>query len=143
MKYILVFIVSIYTLFASESSYALKHDILARIFKNISLKSEIVIWCDDENLQDEFIKRATFKVAPTCQEASLVVLSDKKKISQQCLDKATFVLDYNLLKELPQSFGAMFWKKARPNIIIIKSRAKAGQITISDSLKSYIEDEIW
>lgn len=143
MKIILAFLIITSTLFASESFYTIKYQILEKIFKNISMYEEMILWSDDKHLQDEFARNKTFKVASNCQDASLVIIEDKKDIPKSCLDKAVFVLDYALLKEIPQSFGAMFWKKARPNIVIIRPRANAKNIFVSQTLNSYLEDEIW
>lgn len=143
MKALIASFIITFTLFASDSSYALKYEILEKIFKNISMREEMILWSDDKYLQDEFAKNKTFKVASNCQDASLLIIEDKKDIPKSCLEKAIFALDYALLKEIPQSFGAMFWKKARPNIVIITPRANVKQIYVSQTLKSYMEDEIW
>jgi hypothetical protein len=47
------------------------------------------------------------------------------------------------LKEIPKSFGSMFWKKGRPNIVLIESRIKEQKISISKELEIYIEERIW
>lgn len=143
MKIVLAFLILVSALFASDTSYILKYQILEKVLKNISLHEEMILWSDNKNLHDEFAKNSTFKVASNCQDASLIIIEDKKEVSNSCLDKAVFVLDYTLLKEVPQSFGAMFWKKARPNIVIIRPRANAKNIFISQTLKPYLEDEIW
>lgn len=44
---------------------------------------------------------------------------------------------------MPQSFGALFWKKGRPNIVIIAPRAKERAIEISQKLNEYVEEKIW
>lgn len=141
--FLTLFIITL-ALFASESSYAIKKEILEKVFKNISINKEIIIWSDNKNLQNEFEKSKTFRAVQNCQDATLIIVEDKKNFSSlHCNDKAIFVLDYELLKDIPQSFGAMFWKKARPNIVIISPRAKNQNISISQTLNPYIEENVW
>jgi hypothetical protein len=52
-------------------------------------------------------------------------------------------LDYYLLDKIPQSFGAFFWKKGRPNIVFIKPRLKQQSLELSSELKPYIEEQVW
>jgi hypothetical protein len=129
--------------FASHHTYAIKAEILEKIFANISIGRELVIYSDDEKLTQEFEKRGNFATTTLCKNATLLVLQNKKNLEKQCYEKAVFVLDYNLLKEIPQSFGAIFWKKGRPNIVILEPRTKEQSIKISDTLEDYVEEKIW
>ncbi|MDD5373395.1 MAG: hypothetical protein PHO62_08225 [Sulfurimonas sp.] len=129
--------------FAADNTHAIKAEILEKIFANISMKKELIIWSDDKELIGEFDKKGTFTTTTHCKDATLLILENKKNIEKVCHEKAVFVLDYALLKEIPQSFGAIFWKKGRPNIVILAPRAKAQSIIVSDKLDDYVEDKIW
>jgi hypothetical protein len=136
----LIFIV---TLHAFDASNGLKQQILEKILTNISLNKELIIWSDNKELVGEFDKKDSFTTTADCKDATLLILENKKNLDKACHEKATFVLDYALLKEIPQSFGAIFWKKGRPNIVIIAPRAKKSSIIISEKLDDYLEEKIW
>lgn len=143
MKTMFFSIFFIVTLHAFDASYGIKQQILEKILTNISLNKELIIWSDDKELVEEFNKKGSFSTTTNCKDATLLILENKKNLEKICHEKAIFVLDYALLKEVPQSFGAIFWKKGRPNIVIIAPRAKAQSIIVSDKLDDYIEDKIW
>jgi len=136
----LIFIV---TLQAFDASNGLKQQILEKILTNISLNKELIIWSDNKELIEEFDKKDSFTTTADCKDATLLILENKKNLDKACHEKAIFVLDYALLKEIPQSFGAIFWKKGRPNIVIIAPRAKQSSIIISEKLDDYLEEKIW
>ena len=143
MKIILFSIIFIVTLHAFDAPHGLKQQILEKILTNISLNKELIIWSDDKELIEEFNKKGSFSTTATCEDATLLILENKKNLDKTCQEKAIFVMNYALLKEIPQSFGAMFWKKGRPNIVIIAPRAKQSSIVISEKLDDYLEEKIW
>ncbi|MDD3475692.1 MAG: hypothetical protein PHI38_02380 [Sulfurimonas sp.] len=143
MKIFLLSLLLALTLFSNENKETIQVEILEKIFQNISLDDKIVIWSDNKNIIQEFEKRAHFSTTEECQKASIIVLEDKKNLKEGSCDKAIFVLNYELLKEIPRSFGSMFWKKGRPNIVIIEPRIKEQNISISKKLDIYKEEKIW
>jgi len=54
-----------------------------------------------------------------------------------------FVLDYNLLSKIPESFGAFFFKKGRANIVLLAPVLKKQNIKVSKALDEYVEEKIW
>ena len=143
MKTVFFSIIFIVTLHAFDASNGLKQQILEKILTNISLNKELIIWSDNKELVGEFDKKDSFTTTADCKDATLLILENKKNLDKACHEKAIFVLDYALLKEIPQSFGAIFWKKGRPNIVIIAPRAKQSSIIISEKLDDYLEEKIW
>lgn len=129
--------------FASDNTHAVKVEILEKIFTNISMKKELLIWSDDKKLIEIFNKKDSFATTANCEDATLLILEDKSNLEKNCKNKPIFVLEYSLLKEIPQSFGAIFWKKGRPNIIIISPRAKELSIDVSQKLSEYLEEKVW
>ncbi|ABB44917.1 hypothetical protein Suden_1640 [Sulfurimonas denitrificans DSM 1251] len=143
MKIFLLSILLALSLFSNESKEAIQVEILEKIFQNISLDEKIIIYSDNEKIIQEFNKNANFSTTQECRKASIIVLEDKKNLKDDFCKKAIFVLKYELLKEIPKSFGSMFWKKGRPNIVLIESRIKEQKISISKELEIYIEERIW
>lgn len=101
------------------------------------------VWSDNKSILKTLKENNNFKTTNNCKDASIVILQDQKKLTKECATRAIFVLNYELLSEIPQSFGALFWKKGRPNIVIIKSRIKAQSIQVSNDLKPYLEEKAW
>lgn len=143
MKILFLSLLLALSLFANESKEAIQVEILEKIFQNISIKDRIVIWSDNERLILEFNKKANFSTTQECHMASIIILEDKKNLKEEFCDKPIFVLKYELLKDIPGSFGSMFWKKGRPNIVIIESRIKEQNISTSKNLDIYLEEKIW
>ncbi|DAB28529.1 MAG TPA: hypothetical protein CFH78_01915 [Sulfurimonas sp. UBA10385] len=128
---------------ASEQKYALKAQILEKVFANISIGKDFIIWSDNKELLFELKKSKNFTTSINCENATMIILEDKKNLEKNCINKPIFVLEYNLLSEVSQSFGAIFWKKGRPNIIILSPRAKKLSIDISQKLNEYVEEKVW
>ncbi|MEA3369836.1 MAG: hypothetical protein U9Q40_00685 [Campylobacterota bacterium] len=141
MRFFLLSILSALLLSASGISHQVK--ILETIVSEISLAKEIKIWSDDKNIIQELNKNNKFITTRNCQDATFIILKDKKNLLNICSDIHIFVLNYKLLSEIPQSFGALFWKKGRPNIVIIEPRVKAQNINITKNLKPYLEEKVW
>ena len=113
------------------------------MFANISIGKDFIIWSDNKELLFELKKSKNFTTSINCENATMIILEDKKNLEKNCINKPIFVLEYNLLSEVSQSFGAIFWKKGRPNIIILSPRAKKLSIDISQKLNEYVEEKVW
>ncbi|TKI68976.1 hypothetical protein FCU45_08420 [Sulfurimonas crateris] len=143
MKKLFLLLALALSLFANQSKSAIQAQILEKIFLNIEMGKEIVLWSDNKTLIQEFEKTGHFKTTDDCREATILIVEEKKNLPKKICNKAVFVLDYDLLRKIPQSFGSMFWKKGRPNIVLIEPRAKKQRITISKELEMYNEEKIW
>ncbi len=141
MRLFILLILSALLLFASDTNHKVK--ILEKIISEISLDKQILIWSDDKSILAQLKNNNKIKTTQNCQTATFVILKDKKQLSSICSKSHIFVLNYKLLSDIPQSFGALFWKKGRPNIVIIEPRIKAQSITISKNLAPYLEDRVW
>jgi hypothetical protein len=143
MKKLFLLLFLTLALFADQGKDAIQAQILEKIFQNIEINKEIILWSDNKTLLKEFEKKRRFKTTKECHEATLLVVEQMENLPKQFDKKAIFVLDYALLKEIPESFGSMFWKKGRPNVVLIKSRFKTHGIKISQELVMYVEEKVW
>ena len=141
MKFLFLSILSALLLSASSVDSQVK--ILEKIVLEISLNKQVAIWSDDKEILSKIKNHKKFTTTTNCEEATLVILKDKKYLSRVCTGTHIFVLNYKLLSDIPQSFGALFWKKGRPNIVILESRIKNQDIQISKNLEPYLEAKIW
>jgi len=141
MKFLFLSILSALLLSASSVDSQVK--ILEKIISEISVNKQITIWSDDKEILSKIKNHKKFITTTACKKANFVILKDKKYLSKVCNDTHVFVLNYKLLSDIPKSFGALFWKKGRPNIVILESRIKKQNIKISKNLEPYLEDKIW
>lgn len=144
MKTIILTLFLTISLFASDSKDVLRAQIIGKIISNLSINETITIWSDNKELIAEFKKSNHIITTDDCDKANIVVVENAKTVeNKDCKNKLVFVLNYSLLKDVPESFGAFFWKKGRPNIVIIKPRALSQGITIAKELEAYVEEKIW
>jgi hypothetical protein len=143
MKIILIFIFSIFVLSARDNENNLRSQILHKVCTEISINKKLKVWSDNKDVLFHLKKYDELNTVDSCEKASFIILQDSNKLSKACESKHIFVLDYNLLSVVPKSFGAFFWKKGRPNIVIIEPRIKAQSIKISTALQEYLEEKVW
>ena len=141
MRILLLAILSALLLSASNTSHQVK--ILEKIVSEISINKQIIIWSDDKEVIYELKNSNKFLTTKNCQDATLIILKDKKNLLKICNNIHIFALNYKLLSEIPQSFGALFWKKGRPNIVIVEPRIKAQNIKVTNNLRPYLEEKVW
>jgi len=145
MRALIIFLFLITASFASEERIDIKAQILEKIFANININETITIWTDNEELLEEFKKSSYLIVTDDCAVATLIVVEAKTSIEndESCRNKPIFVLNYEMLKDIPESFGAFFWKKGRPNIVIVEPRMRNQSIRVSSELDAYKEEKVW
>ena len=145
MRALIIFFFLAIASFASEERIDIKAQILEKIFANININKTIAIWTDNAELLAEFKKSSYLIVTDDCAVATLIVIETKTSIEddEECRNKPIFVLNYELLKNIPESFGAFFWKKGRPNIVIVEPRVQTQSIRVSSELNAYKEEKVW
>ncbi len=85
-------------------------------------KSDIILITDRSTL---------FKIM---RERQWAVKQDKKPI--------LFVTDYRLLKHSFDIVGAFYWRKGRSQLLFIKNRLDAYNITLSEEYADFLVDEL-
>jgi len=142
MKTIFLFFFISISLFASNLNHH-QVDIIEKILSEISIDKKLKIWSDNPRILRELKEHKRFQVVNNMKQSNMVILEDKNNFTNACMCKSVFVLKYKLLSEIPKSFGALFWKKGRPNIVIIEPRIKFQSIKISKALEPYLEEKVW
>jgi len=139
MKTLFLIIFLTFSLFANQNDIRTK--IITTVLDNLSLNGEKIIFSDDKQLLDGLSKK--YKVTNDCLDSNFLILNSFVKLNKACKKKDIFVLNYNLLYDIPQSFGAFFFKKGRANIVLLKDKLKAQKIIPSKQLEPYVEDRLW
>ncbi|MCK9490844.1 MAG: hypothetical protein M0Q24_02045 [Sulfurimonas sp.] len=143
MKAFIIILLLSLSSFASDSSLNLQVKILEKIISEISINKEKIIWSDNKEISKAIENHKLLQTTPNCKKATIMILQDKNNLPKECSHCAIFVLDYALLSQVQKSFGAFFWKKGRPNIVILKSRLKSLLIQASSDLDPYLEEKVW
>jgi len=141
MKHIFFLILLNIILTASDINLH-KVKILETIMQEVTLKTQKLIWSDNQDLLYKLKDGKKLNIVNNCESANLIII-ENSNILKECKNKKIFVLKYDLLAEIKTSFGALFWKKGRPNIIILEPRINQQSIKIKDKLNPYLEDRIW
>jgi len=141
MKYLLIYLLSALLLHASGENHQVK--IIEKIISEISIDKKIVIWSDNKKILSILENNSMFETTQRCNSATVIVLESKDTLPRKCSSKHIFVLNYKLLSEIPRSFGALFWKKGRPNIVILEPRVESQNIKITKDLEPYLEERVW
>jgi len=143
LKFLILILLSLSLLLGNQSGDKLKMQILKNICLSIKSENKMKIWSDDINIMKSFKESDKFVTVSNFNDANFIILTKKIAFLTEDTDKHIFVLNYCLLEYIPNSFGALFWKKGRPNIVFIKSRLEDQSLILSDKLKPYIEEQIW
>lgn len=144
MKILFLFIVLFLPLFSMNTQDANHRTIiLEKVIGDISITKELKVWTDNQDLHNELLQHSELAVVSNCEEATVLILENSENLKNGCLNKHIFVLNYSLLSQIEYSFGAFFWKKGRPNIVIIEPRIRMQSIGITKDLEPYLEERVW
>ncbi len=130
------------TIISRTSGKDVKYEIkiLEKIAEDITHKTLIkvyVIGYDKKKIKN-FSNH--FTLVQDISDADIVIINKYKDI-HNLRNKIIITTDFSLLKEIPESIGALYWKKGRPHIIFIKERLKDYNIKLSDDYKRFIVSE--
>lgn len=143
-KIIFTLIFASVSLFATDTSgQKIKAQILEKILLGLNQNQIIRVWSDNKDLSSYLNKNKHFIVVNQCEASDILIIQNQPNIPKECKDKKIFVLNYDLLSKIPNSFGALFWKKGRPNIVLLEPRIKKSNLKISKELQPYLEERIW
>ncbi len=136
-KVVLILFISCIALF-SDNTYELKlyEKILPLLFKN----KPLIIFTDKNTYQ--ILKQSKkFEISQTCDQNTTVIIGKNfEEIPDSCKNKPLFATSYRWYKNYPNSFGAFYWRKGRPQLKFNKKRSEKLHIILPESLKKYEDD---
>ncbi len=142
MKILLILIFSSLLLIASSGSeYQVK--IIEKIFNEMSINKDFKVWSDNQAIHSLLHTDKRISTVKRIEDANVLILQYAKQSTEISKHQLVFVLNYKLLSTIPKSFGALFWKKGRPNIVLIEPRIISQGIGISKDLEPYLEEKVW
>ena len=126
------------------NKYDKEIDLEAKIISKISassLKEKVKLYIPDISKQEQEIYSKHFDLTKNCESANFIF--DKRGlINTSCAkaDKLFFTNNYKKLIANDKYYGAFFWNKSRPNIVLIKQRLQNNHITLPQEYSQFIED---
>lgn len=143
MKIFVILLLSSILLIASSQKENIRVQIIEKIFSGLSTtKNKLILWSDNKIILSKISENKNFKTTEKCINSTFIILEDITALPSECSNKNLFVLDYKLLT-LPKSFGSLFWKKGRPNIILLRPNMERESLKASSELDQYVEDKVW
>ncbi len=133
-KLLLILFIGI-TLFASDKEIAIK--IYLSIAKACTDKSDPKFYL--HGTIKELRNNKAITAVYTCEEADFVVLSTMDQLPAECKEKPLFATRYKIFMKNPETIGAFFWQKGRPNIIFHRESLEKHHISLGASYDRYIE----
>jgi len=105
----------VFTLACAEDNYELK--LYETVLPLIFTKTPIKIYTDTQETAKIFQQSRFFYIVPHCDHSVELLVGNKfGHLSPACADKPLFSTTYKSFKMEPNSFGAFYWRKGRPQI---------------------------
>ena len=121
------------TIFANEN-YELK--LYEKILPLIFVNKPILVYADAQ--MKSVLKNSTvFEITNECNYATLLMGKNLNNIEFPCNNKPIFSTSYRGFKNIPNSFGAFYWRKGRPQIKFDSKRIQKLHLKLPNSLKKY------
>lgn len=132
----LLFILSVISIYA-DGNYELK--LYEKLLPAIFTQHPINIYTDEKS--KELLQESDkFNILKKCHEDVVLLISQNNdSIPNTYKNKPIFATSYKLYKNNPNSFGAFYWRKGRPQIIFKKTAIEQFQLTMPNSLQKYIK----
>ncbi len=151
MRKIFLLLILLYGhLYALERESTLK--MYHQIFSALVPKPTITVYTNDKEYKDVFATSNTMILSNEPGRSDIILITNKSALfkimreDQWAVEKDTkpilFVTDYRLLKNSFDIVGAFYWRKGRSQLLFIKNRLNAYNITLPDEYKDFQVDTL-
>ena len=82
-------------------------------------------------------------IVASCEHADIVIVNSINQVESKCMNKTVLVTRYNLLSQVEQAVGALYWQKGRPNLLFLKGRLGSRGIALGNDYSPYIEEKLY
>ncbi len=119
--------------------------ILEKLFTDMigEKKVNVAVFGSRRTQLEKSIKSFSRKIrlVRTCLQAQVILVagSIKDKLPKSCSGRVVFTTKKELLMTIRDSVGAFYWKKGRPNILLIKERLIEKGIELPAEYERFIE----
>lgn len=141
MKKLIVFFlaaISLYSITLSE----IKAQIILSIAHLLTNKKSIKIYIDDPSFLDILKTAKNIHRVDKCYKADIIITKNSRKIKKMCKDKEANIIstrykDYKQNSDI--DFGAFFWQKGRPNMLINSKIIQKRNMRLPKSYLKYLD----
>ena len=151
MRKILILLILLYGhLYALERESTLK--IYHEVFSVLVSKPVVHVYTNDKEYKKIFATSKRMILSNVPEESDIILITNRSALfkimreKQWAVDKdkkpILFVTDYRLLKNSFDIVGAFYWRKGRSQLLFIKNRLKAYQITLPSEYEAFIVDAL-
>ncbi len=104
-------------------------------------KKVIYVWLDNPKRKDVFKKISRVEIVDNRDKADILILYNTFDVPDD--NKIIFADGYLVFEHFKDRLvGGFYWQKGRPNLVFLKKNLKDHNITLPESLKDYIEDDM-
>lgn len=151
MRKIFLLLILLYGhLYALERESTLK--MYHQIFSSLVSKPMIHVYTDDREYRKVFATSKRILLSGDPGKSDVILITDRSTLfkimrERQWADKKDerpilFVTDYRLLKNSFDIVGAFYWRKGRSQLLFIKNRLDAYNITLPKEYEDFTVDEL-
>lgn len=132
----------IFSMLYSNTLSQIKAQIILSIAHLVTHKKIVKIYVDDPSFLDIFKNSGYIKRVSNCFQADVVITKNSQNIKKQCKKKqiniiSTTYKDYKQNSDI--DFGAFFWQKGRPNMLINSKIIQKRSISLPRSYFKYLD----
>jgi len=112
----------------------------------------ISVYTDDKEYRKVFATSKRMVLSGSPEKSDIILITNRATLFQIMRERQwavskderpiLFVTDYRLLKNSFDIVGAFYWKKGRSQLLFIKNRLDAYNITLPTEYKNFIVDEL-
>lgn len=151
MKKIFMLLIFLYGhLYALEIESTRK--VYDQVFSTLVVKPMITVYTEDREYKTVFATSKIISLSDEPEKSDIILITNRstlfKIIRERKWDINTdekpilFVTDYRLLEYSFGIVGAFYWKKGRSQLLFIKNRLDAYNITLPNEYKNFIIEEL-
>ena len=108
-----------------------------KVLTSIFHAQTITVYADSET-REILQQSSKFKIVDSCEKSVVVLVGKFSKLSTICKDKPLFSTDYRGFKNTPNSFGAYYWRKGRPQLKFKRKVLDKFHLYLPSTLERYI-----
>jgi len=135
IKKIIVTIFFLFSFLNANDNITLKlyEKVLTSIFHSQTIK----VFVDEQS--KEILKNSdVFEIVDSCDKSVVVLVGSFSTLANSCENKPIFSTSYRAFKHTPNSFGAYYWRKGRPQLKFKREALDKYHLSLPFTLERYI-----
>lgn len=135
MKKIILILLLLFAFLNAKDNLTL--ELYKKVLTSIFHSQTIKVYTDSET-REILQQSSKFEIVDSCDKSVAVLVGKFSKLSTICKDKPLFSTDYRGFKNTPNSFGAYYWRKGRPQLKFKRKVLDKFHLSLPTTLERYI-----